>query len=323
MNFHELQESQHNVGLHGGSHLGTLLWWSLNNSRIHHAALEDLARKYGLDSRYLPSPVKPVGAFRRAWRHASTRLEPGFMLRQIADTNDSIVVGLVEERADNAVLDLNYTTQARISFDKVSGTLKCDCQHVTFSKVLELYQHHLAHTTQDVRFILSAFVRESGVSLRQHGGTYFIPSKCRATLDAVSCVVSECGQNVVYQLPIFDSPQVKSTLTNVTLDSLDNEILALRAELEGFDDKTRDSTMEKRLSRFDELRSRVALFSGVLSFSADDLNTKIDTVQKGLRAKLGLPAVSEAPPAAAERMDVLPCSPDAVQLELTDDVAGF
>lgn len=328
MNVAELQKVQSEILAQGGSHLGTLLWWSLSNNRVHHAALEDLARNHGLDPKYLPSPVKPVNAFRRAWRHANTRLSQGLMLRQIADTNDSIVVGLVEERANTAVMDLNYTTQAKITFDKLTESLSCYALHDIYAKVSELYQHHLAHTTQDIRFILSAFVRESGVSLRQQGGTYFIPASSQATLDALSAVVKEAGSNQVFQLPIYDSPQVKSTLTTVARETLDEEICSLRDELESFDDKTRDSTLEKRIARFDELRSRVALFSGVLSFSADGLSTKITDVQNALRAKLGLPitlpTTAEAQLTISKSRDSLPLALEPVQLVVAaDDSAGF
>jgi hypothetical protein len=114
--------------------------------------------------------------------------------------------------------------------------------------------------------------------------------------------VSKVGHNTVYQLPIYDAPLVRNTLSDVARASLDDEIRALQEELDGFDDKTRQSTMERRLNRFDELRSRVALFAGVLSFKADDLQKKLEQANRDLRVMLGL----EAPPALEEMDEELP-----------------
>ena len=123
---------QTNLAHQGGQRLGSLLWWALNGNRIGHDALEALAQRHNLPDKYLPRPVKPPSAFRRAWRHASTNLDGGLMLRQIADTADSIVIGIVKESPDQQALDLDYNVQA--------------------------------HTTADIHTMITNFIHEAGVS---------------------------------------------------------------------------------------------------------------------------------------------------------------
>ena len=65
MQFETLKEIQDRIGQQVGHRLGTLLWWSLNGNRIEHDKLEELARQHGLDEKFLPTPIKPAGAFRR------------------------------------------------------------------------------------------------------------------------------------------------------------------------------------------------------------------------------------------------------------------
>ena len=70
MNFERLRSAQQRIADAGGNRLGSLLWWSLNDNRIDEATLCGIAQRHGLSEKYLPRPIKPTQAFRRAWRHA-------------------------------------------------------------------------------------------------------------------------------------------------------------------------------------------------------------------------------------------------------------
>ena len=156
--------------------------------------------------------------------------------------------------------------------------------------------------------MLTTFLREAGVSLRESGGVYFVPATHQATLDALCAVVEAAGNNQTFLLPIVDSVEGKKTLRKVAKRSLDDEIRQLHEELQRFDrEKVRESTLQRKLDGFDELRSRVNLFARVLSFKADSLNNKISGIQSALRGELnGTPAPAPTPirpapqPSAAE-----------------------
>ena len=289
MTFAKLRAAQDRVAEAGGNHLGTLLWWSLNGNRIEHDQLEGLAKQYGLHERYLPNAIKPTQAFRRAWRHAATKLTEGQMLRPIAETTDEVVIGLVREIADETTKDLEYDVLNRVTFDKNAAAISSDRPSIVTESIATLYRHHLAHTTADIRSVLTAFLGESGVSLRDSGGVYFVPADRQRTLDALCAVVEAVGHNSAFRLPIVDTPEGKSTLRAVAQRTLDEELRQLREQLERFDDdKVRDSTLERKLETFGDLRSRVDLFARVLSFKADDLRNKIGVTQAALRARLGV-----------------------------------
>jgi len=104
-------------------------------------------------------------------------------------------------------------------------------------------------------------------------------------------VSKQAGGNKVYQLPIPRCPAVRDTLADVAVASLDAEIRALADELAQFDDKTRQTTVERRLDRYEQLQGRVALFSGVLSFKADELTARLSAIQNNLRVQLGVPTI--------------------------------
>ncbi len=288
MSYAKLHEVQTQLAQAGGTQLGTLLWWQLNGNRIEHDAFVDLAAKQGLDAKYVPSEVKPTAAFRRACRHIATKLPKGLMLRPIDETSDEIIVGLVNEQPDAARRDLDYNVASRIVFNKGTSQITADVEHPAVWQLHELYRHHQALTTEDIRNMLSTFLHEAGVNLRDAGGVYFVPVAFQRTLDGLCKVVEAVGKgNRCFTLPIVDAPQAKATLREVAKRSLDDEIRQLEDELGRFElDKVRQSTLVRKLDGFEELRSRVGLFSRVLSFKADSLTTKIDSVQALLRRQL-------------------------------------
>ena len=287
MTFDKIQHAQSRIAQAGGKQLGSLLWWSLNGNRIGHERLLDLADQHGLNTKYLPKEIRPVQAFRRAWRHAAAKLPKGMLLRSISETNYLVVIGLVRERVDERNHDLDYTVLSKIGFHKGTHALSADKENGVTMQVKELYRHHLAHTTEDIRAMMTSFLGEAGVSLRDSGGVYFIPASHQQTLDALCAVVEEVGHNKTYQLPIVDTPEGKATLREVARRTLDSEIQQLQEQLAKFDlDKVRESTLERKLEGFDELRARANLFARVLSFKADTLNKKIASIQSGLRRQL-------------------------------------
>lgn len=297
-----------------GEHLGTLTWWSLNGSTIDTAALAAKAKAAGLDERYLPKAIKPVAAFRRAWRHAARKCPAGLMLREIGETPERIEVGLVKEDADVEHASLDYGVVGRITFEKAQETLVVHQASDITAEVQRLYGVHHDHGSEDIRGMLTGLMREAGVSIRNAGGVYFVPPSFAGTLAAMCTVVEGIGHNHVFTLPVADVGDAKATLAEVARATLDDEIRALEAELDAFaagGAETREGTLARRLTKFDELRSRVALFSSCLSFKADGLVERIGGLQEDLRDKLNGRVMERA-------VAALPKS--AVAL---DDVVGF
>ncbi len=209
MNFTRIRAAQERLANAGSNPLGTVLWWALNGTRINQRDLAAVAERHGLDARYLPAELKTAQAFRRAWRHASTRLPSGLMLRPIGDNSEEISVGLVQEKADEVRKELDYDLVLRIAFDKKNSMIAGDVEHGVVEQVRELYDHHLNHTSEDVRLMMTAFLAEAGVTLRDAGGVYFVPEAKAVQLDALCRVVEEIGRNRTFRLPIVDTPATR------------------------------------------------------------------------------------------------------------------
>lgn len=302
MNFAKVQSS-FEAAVQQASLLGTIFWWDLGNNRVDHKRLVERADAAGLDRALLPPAVKATTAFRRAWRAAARRIGDDLLLREIADTPDQIVVAVVLEHHDVPNLDLRYQVLARATFSKKTEAIAVLEQHPILDGLGALFEHYSAVTTEDVRAMVLTFVRRSGLSIRNAGGVYFIPPALSETLRALGQLLPEIGQNTVWTLPVADLGDASVTLGALARDTLDAEITAVEAELAAFDARdveTRDSTLQRRLKKFEELRGRTNLMAGALSFRADALHEKLVMLEGEVKRRLfGEQPVLAAPHAAA------------------------
>ncbi|MBI1948598.1 MAG: hypothetical protein HYS27_23120 [Deltaproteobacteria bacterium] len=293
MNFGKVQSSFETAAKQAGL-LGTLFWWDLGNNRVDHRILLEHADKAGLDKSLLPSAVKPATAFKRAWRAAARRIGDGLLLREIAETPDQIVVAVVREHPDVLNLDLRYEVLARATFAKSTDSIALLEKHPILDGLGALFDHFSAITTEDVRAMVLGFVRKSGLSIRHAGGVYFIPPSLSDTLRALTEVLRSIGGNTTWALPVADLGDAAAMLGSLARETLDAEIGAVEAELAAFDARdvdTRDSTLQRRLKKFDELRGRTNLMAGALSFRADALLEKLVTLEGAVKRRLlGEPA---------------------------------
>lgn len=288
MNFSKVQTTFAAAAERAGL-LGTLFWWDLGNNRVEHRKLVEHADEAGLDKLLLPPAIKPATAFKRAWRAAARRIDDDLLLREIADTPDQVVVAVVREHPDVLNLDLRYEVLARAAFAKKTESIAVLEQHPILDGLGALFEHYSAVTTEDVRAMVLAFVRKSGLSIRHAGGVYFIPPALSCTLRALGDVLRVIGQNTVWSLPIADLADASVTLGALARETLDAEIAAVEQELASFDARdveTRDSTLQRRLRRFDDLRARTNLMAGALSFRADALHEKLVALETDVKRRL-------------------------------------
>ena len=114
----------------------------------------------------------------------------------------------------------------------------------------------------------------AAVTLRDHGGVYWIPAPHAATLRKLQAAVEQIGSSRVYLLPVHASADATKTLGEAAVAALTEELTALRTEVEGFlkAPPERASTLVRRLDAFDELRGRAELYRSVLSVTVADLD---------------------------------------------------
>ena len=273
-----------------GEHLGDMVWWTLEDARIGRARLEEVWAAAGLSAALLPEPPTPEKALRAAVREAAVG-QQGHLIRLGKDDEDELVFAVVEEQRDGAG-NVNYRQEARIALRKqVVPSLGSDApDHDLVRAVHDRYERLLTtHTPDDVRrALVKTLAACAAVTLREHGGVYWVPAPFADTLRRLQIAVASIGASRVDVVPIHASPEASQALGDAARSALENDLAVLTAEIDAFlhEPPDRAATLTRRLATFDELRAKADLYHSVLQVQVSDLDARLDELTRHVEGLL-------------------------------------
>ena len=273
-----------------GEHLGDMVWWTLEDARIGRARLEEVWTAAGLSAALLPEPPTPEKALRAAVREAAVG-QQGHLIRLGKDDEDELVFAVVEEQRDGAG-NVNHRQEARIALRKqVAPSLGSDApDHDLVRTVRERYERLLTtHTSDDVRrALVKTLATCAAVTLREHGGVYWVPAPFADTLRRLQIAVASIGASRVDVVPIHASPEASQALGDAARSALENDLAVLTAEIDAFlhEPPDRAATLTRRLATFDELRAKADLYHSVLQVQVSDLDARLDELTRHVEGLL-------------------------------------
>jgi len=273
----------------GDQHLGDIAWWSLSDVRIDRTRLESIWTGAGLDPLLLPEPTKAERALKTAARQAQLG-RPDLLVRLGKDEEKEVVFAIVRERrlADGS---LEYFQEARVVLDRISATLSSDAPghdvvRAIRSEYLELLH---THTADDVRrAVMRVLERCAAVTLREHGGVYWVPQPFAAELRRLQRAIEQIGSSRVQLLPVHRSAEAENTLGEIAMGAIELELSSLKAEIDGFlaSPPDRPSTLSRRFDTFESIRARAGLYRQVLRVEIDDLDERLSEMAKAVEGLL-------------------------------------
>ena len=278
-----------------GEHVGDLLWWTLEDARITRSRLEAVWADAGLSPNFLPEAPTAEKALKTAVREAQTG-QRDHLIRLGKEDDAELVFAVLAERRDGAG-NVDAQQEARITLNRFARTLHTDApQHELVRAVSDGYDRLLnTHTVDDVR---RALVKTLGscaaITLREHGGVYWVPSPFADTLRRLQRAVSNIGRSRLDLVPIHATPEAKQALGDAARSALNDDLSALREEIEGFlkQPPDRPSTLMRRLQTFEELRAKANLYHSVLQVQVSDLETTIGELAAHVEGLLNTTAAS-------------------------------
>jgi hypothetical protein len=285
-----------------GPHVGDLLWWTLQGARIRRTDLERLWTGAGLSASLLPEPPTSDKALKTAVRDAQLGVDD-HLFRLGKDSREELVFALLHEQRDEAG-NVEHLQVARVRLDKNhTSQLETDNPtHELVRAVLLGYDHLLnTHTVDDVRRTLVKTLDAcAAVTLREHGGVYWVPAQFSETLHRLQSAVWQIGQSRLDIVPIHATPEGTEALGHAAHDGVEAEIATLRAEISSFIETPpeRASTLMRRLDRFEDLKQKAQLYHSVLSVQVQDLDLSLEELTRTVRRLLDEQAAPSAANAA-------------------------
>jgi hypothetical protein len=273
----------------GGQHLGDLIWWTLAEAKIDRSTLESIWTGAKLALEYLPDPPTAEKALKSAVREAAVG-QPDRLIRLGKENEAEIVYGIVQEMklTDGS---LAYAQETRVVLDRKTEKVTADQPENELAKVIAIRFAELrsVHTSDDVRrAMMKALDACAAVTLRDHGGVYWIPAPYAETVRRLQGAIEKIGSSRVYLLPVHSSDDANRTLGDAARLAIEDELAALKAEVDGFvaSPPDRPSTLVRRLDAFEALKNRAALYRDVLEVHVADLDATLSSLNSSVETLL-------------------------------------
>jgi hypothetical protein len=279
----------------GGQHLGDLIWWTLSDAKIDRATLENIWTGAQLAPEYLPDPPTAEKALKAAVREASVG-QPDRLIRLGKEDEAEIVFAVVREtkHTDGSI---SYQQETRVILDRKVESVSSDIVGHDLAGVIATRFGELrsTHTADDVRrAMMKALDGCAAVTLRDHGGVYWVPAPYAETLRRLQAAIEKIGSSRVYLLPVHSSADANRTLGDAAKLAIEDELAALKAEVEGFvaSPPDRPSTLVRRLDAFEGLQARANLYRDVLQVHVADLEATLSGLTNSVESLLNQKAAA-------------------------------
>jgi len=262
----------------GGQHLGDLIWWTLAEARIDRSTLENIWSGAQLAPEYLPDPPTAEKALKSAVREAAIG-QPDRLIRLGKEDEAEIIFAVVHEtkHTDGSI---TYQQETRVILDRQVESVSFDVPGHDLAAVItsrfgELRSTHMADEVR--RSMMKVLDACAVVTLRDHGGVYWVPSPYAETVRRLQGAIEKIGSSRVYLLPVHASADANRTLGDAAKLAIEDELAALKAEVDGFmaSPPDRPSTLVRRLDAFEGLQARANLYRDVLQVHVADLESTL------------------------------------------------
>jgi len=145
------------------------------------------------------------------------------------------------------------------------------------------------HTADDVRRTMIRLLDScSALSLRGHGGIYWVPAPHADVVRRMQGAIEQIGGSRVHLLPVHRSREARRALGEVAHGAIEQELDALKAEIDGFiaAPPERVSTLVRRFDAFDAIRAKAGLYRQILQVQVDDLDERLGEMSKTVEGLL-------------------------------------
>jgi hypothetical protein len=265
--------------LDGARHLGDVVTYDAERIRIPRADLRAAFESEGFGE-YVPSEIEARSALSRAAGKPVPRdiiLEA--FVRPNKDTPHAIGVYKKEpgsdESGDKFVCGARVRVAAGdtvIALSPEGGFSEPSCFEVAERIARDARELLTFAETTDVTSAAIAVLTGplSAIPMRKRGGVYFLRPAAGEAWQRLAAKLLPFGF-VDLSYPMADDQRSTKATGHMVKASLESDLAALRKELAGLNDKTRESTVERRVADCDALVAKSELYADILGGWLDQL----------------------------------------------------
>jgi len=298
----------------GARHLGDVVTYDAERIRIPRADLRAAFDSEGFGE-HVPTAIEARSALSRA---AGKPVPKDIIIKAFArphkDTPHAIGIyrqspnASADEAGDNFVCGarIRVVADTVLALSPENGHAETGCFEIAERIALDARELlTYAETTDVTSAAISVLTGPlAGVNMRKRGGVYFLRPGSAAIWERLAAKLLPFGF-VDLSYPMSDDHRSTKATGHMVKASLESDLAALRKELAGFNEKTRDTTVEHRVADCDALVVKSELYADILGGWLDQLKAETSALQDKFRKRLDkdadafdFPKASDEPVAA-------------------------
>lgn len=274
--------------------LGWLVNWSAKGMKITRPQLVAALNQVKIDDS-IASEVIPKNAAIRAVRNVVESVHKGDLqkLRFKAADKEDVMVIIVAEVETDAQENAKVNQISKIIFNKTTRTV--DVQGLYKSEIETFFdENKKTYASDQFRNIVLRYVKRScaAITYLDTGNIYFVPASKEEELKKVQQLFNilkvqghECTIRAKEEI---STEQVKATMWSVVVQELGGEVEKMVEDFDQLDDDISPVSLQVRLNRYTNLKTRIDMFEVALSSTAEDLKAKLNTLNTKIQEKLVL-----------------------------------
>jgi hypothetical protein len=274
--------------------IGAFVWWGFHEVEIPIDELKAFVKQVGLDEEFVPTPeargaasdaAKSLGLKLRVSRH---RVADGFAISfDSADVHQN----------GGPVVEVNFKTEQVVEYGYTTKQLKFKTPYMetefraAFAKFLTVLQ------SNDLRTVVTRALDEANaIDARDQGGVKFVPkqhldtvAKLRALVDLLKVKFPKC---YLRRPLVFDTAEERSDLLQSAGAAIEQELADLETDVQGIvkqaadtkdaetgEHNVRQSTLQRRIDKFAEIREKATAYADLLAFKKEGVEERLAKLQ--------------------------------------------
>lgn len=265
--------------------LGEVVTWDLRAAEVSYTRVVDALKDAGLD----PDEAKemtPRSAFGRACKWL--RDERAIDKLQYDKTTGAAQFQFTRRHLAGGKYEYDY--ECVLSLDCNTGAVSCPENPALEQHARELLQHSIAtRNAQDVTRLVQRLFQEHAdlypINPRK-GVAYFVPEQHRSFTEKVDAFLHAMGGSLS-RFPVpKGTPQGNASVKDAVQSGLQSLLNELGDAVEGWDETTRKSTMDKALERWQAIRHKVECYEEYLGAEQERLKEELSRAKEELARRI-------------------------------------
>lgn len=278
--------------------LGFSVFYSVEGVEVTSDKLRKVFKTAKVSDEFLPPQITQKKAFTKCLE--KLKKTPGIMVRKIKAPNGGerpnlFAYRVVSEKltTDNIQVgdhefhhDTEYEKDNLIIFDREEGSISFHVRK--FKKEVkeafeEIYENQIYYTRDIRRMLDEAVVRLGGIKIIQRGGGWFVPLTNYNILGSIEDACRNIPGIVKFlALPIARNKQSEERTKKVAIDTIKDQLSGYEEELKDFDWESPKAhiALRNKIEKFGQLRTLAQLHADNLRFDAEDIEVRINKMEK-------------------------------------------